>query len=133
MLVSLPILPVMMMVVVLVVLMVVVLVEEVEVVDPLLLRFQVSQLSTTSSPHCHQEHRALTCRRVPQIPLHLRESHLGQVQRCSVPLQEGADLREARAERRAGATQHHRSSHLSRRRGTGGEGPLLGCDCVRMK
>lgn len=92
---------------------------------PLLLGFQVSQLSTLLSPPPSLLPPALTCRSVPQVPLHLREGHLGEVQRRSVALQERADLREARAERRAGAPHHRRSSHLSKRRETGGEGALL--------
>lgn len=98
-------------------------------VAPRFLRSQVSQLCTTSSTVQHHHRGSLTCRSVTQIPLQLRESHLGEIQRRSVPLQERADLREARAERRAGAPHHRRSSHLSRRREIRGEGCLLGCDC----
>lgn len=87
-----------------------------------------SFLSLLGPTTFHRYHRRLTCRCVPQIPLHLRESHLGQVQRRSVALQKRTDLSEAGAERRAGASHHRRSSHLSKRRETGGEGPLQGCD-----
>lgn len=80
---------------------------------PFAFGFKCRSLPPLLSAH---RHRLLTCRRVTQIPLHLRESHLGEVQRCSVPLQERTYLREARAKRRAGASRHRRSSHLSRRR-----------------
>lgn len=90
------------------------------VVAPFSSGFKCRSFSTTSSSHRH--YQALTCVFVPQIPLHLRESHLGKIQRRSVPLHERTDLSEARAERRAGASHHRRSSHLSRRRETGGEG-----------
>lgn len=59
------------------------------VVEPLLLRLSsvaalqpLLRLTATTTAN----YRGLTCRLVPQIPLHLRESHFGQVQNRSESL-----------------------------------------------